>query len=97
MEKLIKKFETACGKKVKETITFKADGTFKAYYAAEKKAKEMGYTTGSMCRDEPIAMAKDFEYIAKWRNIDPIERSAIEAGMLSEDFREGDVIIAIFE
>jgi hypothetical protein len=97
MNELIKRFENACGKKVKETIEFKADGTFKAFYAAEKRARELGYTTGSMCRNEPIAMGKDFEYIAKWYNIEPSERHRIEAGILSEDFREGDVIIAIFE
>ena len=97
IQKILERFEIACGKKAKETIEFPANGTFSAHSAAEKKAKDMGYAVGSMCRDEPIGLAKDFGYIAKWKNLDKSDRAKVEAGLLSTDFREGDVVLAIFE
>jgi len=96
-KKLIKQFENATCKNVVETIEFQSTGVFTAVGAAERKAKELGYTVGSMCRDEPIGLARNVEYIAKWRNIDPIDRNRVEGGLLSDDFREGDVILAILE
>ena len=96
MKEKIANFERQCGKKVVETIHFPSTGTFTAFSVAEKKAVEMGYSVGSMCRDEPIGLAKDVGYIAKWHNIDSADKAHIEAGILSCDFREGDAVIAIF-
>ena len=98
MEQLIAKFEQTCGKKVKETYSFKANGTFKAIREAERCAKEFGYVTGSMCRNEPIgiANAEDYSYIEKWRNLSDADRCSLDGGILSDDFREGDVILVIF-
>ena len=97
MKDLITKFENACGKKVKETYNFPANGTFGAYYEAKKVAKGFGFGVAPMCCDEPIAMVKDFDFIAKWRNIAPSDRSKVEGGLLSTDFREGSVLMVIFE
>ena len=71
---------------------FEAAGTFKAIHAAEKYAKAEGYNVGSMCRDMPIALSKEAEYIAKWRNIDPSEYLLLGGVLLSDDFREGSVL-----
>ena len=87
-----------CGKKVKEIINFPATGeTFVAFRTAEAKAKELGYDVGSMSRDEPIAFARNCEYIAKWYNISHYEYPRIEGVLLSEDFRDGSVQLVIFE
>lgn len=86
--------------KVKKEIVIKSTGeTFGAYYEACKLLKSEGYTTGSMCRDEPIgfANAKQYDYIAKWRNISPAERKLVDGIMTSEDWREGDVKITYYD
>jgi hypothetical protein len=91
------KIAKLAGKAVGATKKFKAAGTFEAYRAAEEHAKSLGYTTGSMCRAEPIALSKSHDYIAKWRNIDPSEYPDIEGLLLSESFRESEVLFVEFK
>jgi hypothetical protein len=77
---------------------FEPNGTFKAFRNAEARLKELGYTVGSMCRDEPIGFAHEStcDYIAKWRNLDQEDISKLDGVMLSEDFRDGGVRIVFF-
>ena len=95
----IEKYAKVVGKEVANVTFVNGDGTtFDAFYKSEKLAKELGYNTGSMCRDMPIALAKDVSYIAKWTNIYPEDYPRIEGVLISLDFRdENEVAIVEFE
>lgn len=86
------------GREILYTEEFPAAGTFRAYYAAEARLKDLGYQVGSMCRDEPIGFADGdkYTYVAKWYNIDRADREKLDGLMLSTDFREGAVQIIFF-
>ena len=75
---------------------YNKDESFSASYAAEQKAKRLGYSVGSMQRDDPRAIAKGDLYIAKWWNIGVEEADRIDGVLVSEDMRDGDVYIVIF-
>lgn len=76
--------------------TFKADGDFKAFYAAENWLRENGYSTGSMERDEPIGIAKGDCYISKWRNLGE-DKDLLDGVIARGDKRNGDVTVIIFD
>ena len=94
----MQKGETYLGREILHTETFPPAGTFQAFYNAEKRLKELGYTTGSMCRTEPIgfADASVISYVAKWYNIDREDKGKLDGVMESDDFREGGVTIVFF-
>jgi len=76
---------------------FPASGTFKAVEQAENWLVENGYGLGPMQRDAPRGIAKDVDYIAKWRNISPDEYSRLDGVMLpAPEFREGGATILFF-
>ena len=83
------------GRKVLYSESFPAAGTFQAFYNAEARLEELGYTIGSMCCNEPIGFADDskYNYVAKWYNINTEDRLKLDGVMISEDFREGSVNI----
>lgn len=89
--------ETYLGKTVKEKHFFEVEGTFESYYAASKWAKENGYECGSMDGRSPIALMKDYDYVAKWHNISVKDRKIVHGVMISDYFREKPVTILIFE
>lgn len=74
-----------------------SERSFSAVNSAQEYAKSLGYSYGSMCMDEPIALAKGDVSIAKWRNISSEEYPLIDGLLVSEDFRDGDVYVIIFE
>lgn len=87
-----------CGKTVKEIINFPTiKESFVAFRSAKAKAEELGFNYGSMAHDMPIALGRNCSYIAKWYNIERYEYPRIEGVLLSEDFRDGDVQLVIFE
>lgn len=86
-------FEIMFGHFVTNEIVFEACGTFKAIHKAEEHLAREGYTVGPMCCNEPIGFAKDMDYIAKWRNIDPSDYPRLNGVIISDDFREGSVKI----
>ena len=88
---------TYLGRKVKEKHEFNIEGTFESYYAASKWAKENGYEAGSMDGFNPIALMKDYDYVAKWHNLNKKERDSVHGVMISDYFREKSVTILIFE
>ena len=94
----MKKGETHLGREILHTETFPPAGTFSAFYSAEKRLKELGYTTGSMCSTEPIGFADAdvVSYVAKWYNIDREDKGKLDGVMESDDFREGGVTIVFF-
>lgn len=94
----MQKGETYLGREILYTEEFSPAGTFKAYYNAEARLKELGYTVGSMCRTEPIgfADADKYDYVAKWYNMNQTERDTLDGVMVSNDFREGGVTLVFF-
>jgi hypothetical protein len=89
---------TYLGREIVRRDNVKVEGTFASVYEAEKRLRAMGYRIGSMCGDEPIgfADAEKYDYIAKWRNIDPSDRAKVDGVMISGDWREGSVEIIWF-
>ena len=86
------------GRKIKATRTFKANGTFKAFHEAEQAVSEMGFVSGSMQRNAPIGLM-DSETccsVSKWRNMSDTEHTELDGLILSDDFREGDVVVVMF-
>lgn len=84
---------------IKKEVTIKNNGsTFSAYYEAEKLLVSEGYVVGSMCRDEPVgfAIAKKYNRVAKWTNLNSSEKKLLSGIMTSNDWREGDVKITYF-
>jgi hypothetical protein len=94
----MKKGETYLGREILHTETFPPAGTFQAFYNAENRLKELGYTTGSMCRHEPIgfADADKCDYVAKWYNLSQDDKGQLDGVMVSDGFREGGVTIVFF-
>ena len=76
--------------------TFKVDGTFRSYYAATAWLNENGYSYGSMCMDMPIGIVKGDAIIAKWRNLTKSDIATLDGRITSNDFREGEVTIEIY-
>ena len=77
---------------------FDNKGTFKAYYAAQKYVIDQSYSFGSMCGKMPIALKKGSNWnVAKWKNMTALERLDIDGHITSADFREGPVVVEIFE
>jgi hypothetical protein len=77
---------------------YKPTGTFEAWRSAESYLKELGYTVGSMCLNNPIGFADEdnFGYVAKWDNIDVTDRASLDGVVISNDFREGGCRILFF-
>lgn len=92
------KGEKLLGREILHTEALPPAGTFKAFYAAEGRLKELGYTVGSMCRQEPIGFADGdkYGYVAKWYNMNQSEKNMLDGVMISDDFREGGVTIVFF-
>ncbi len=94
----MKKGEIYLDREILHTETFPPAGTFSAFYSAEKRLKELGYVTGSMCRTEPIGFADAdvVGYVSKWYNINREDKGKLDGVMASDDFREGGVTIVFF-
>lgn len=86
------------GRKCVHSIEFKSNNSpFSAYYEATNHLKDMGYSMGSMCGSEPIGFSGEYEYIAKWRNIDVEDREKLDGIIIPlNDFREGACSIIFF-
>jgi hypothetical protein len=94
----MKKGETYLGREILYTEEFAPAGTFQAYYKAEQRLKDLGYTVGSMCRTEPIgfADADKYDYVSKWYNMNRDEKDLLDGVMVSDDFREGGATLVFF-
>ncbi|OGO90317.1 MAG: hypothetical protein A2Y17_12165 [Clostridiales bacterium GWF2_38_85] len=81
------------------TYKYISNGTFGAFYAAERKARELGFATGSMQRDAPIGVFNsNSEYCGdKWRYVDTQGKRELVGVIKSNDFRDGDVELIIFD
>ena len=94
----IKEVAKLIGKAVAKVQEFSATGeTFQAIEGARQKAHSLGYTSGSMESNNPIALSKDASRIAKWRNISRNEYHRIDGFLISNDMREGDAYLVILK
>ncbi len=85
------------GREIKEKHSFKVDGTFQSMYAALRWCNENGYEQGSMCSPMPIGLIKgEYNLPRKWKNMNNAERNSVDGVIDSDDFREGEVVIYIF-
>lgn len=92
-------FAKMCGKKIKAMHHCASDGTtFSAMHAAEEKAKEMGFSIGTMQGDAPRALAKGDYTISKWRNISSTDYHRLDGLIICIECREADwVTVVVFE
>jgi hypothetical protein len=91
---VIKKYN---GRVIKEEHSFKIEGTFESVYAALRWCKDNGYEDGSMCSPMPIAIMKgEYNLPWKWKNMSQAQRNSVDGVIISNDFREGEVTIYIF-
>jgi hypothetical protein len=85
------------GREIKKEHSFKVEVTFESVYAAYRWCTENGYEDGSMCSLMPIAIMKGkYNLPQKWKNMTTAQRNSVDGVIISNDFREGEVIIYIF-
>ncbi len=74
-------------------IEFNKQGTFEAYRAAQAWCKANGISVGQSSATGPSGLLfGEYDWIAKWRNLSPEERSELH-GTMDGNFREGPVVI----
>lgn len=89
--------EKYLGRIVKEKHTFNEKGTFESFYSAQTWCAANGYEEGSMCSPMPIAIMKgEYNLPWKWKNLNAKERSMVDGVIVSNNFREEEVTIYIF-
>lgn len=77
------------------TISF-SGSDFDGLHDAEAFAAEVGFSIGSMQRDQPMGLLFGDFKIAKWSNLSATERQALH-GKITGDKREGPVSVTIFD
>ena len=78
-------------------MSFESSQTFQALRNAQKILEADEYHSGTLCGDEPVGISKNFNYIAKWKNLSTEERGQVDGVMLSSNFREGKVFVVLFK
>lgn len=68
---------------------------FEAMFIAERWCAARGISVGAACRNEPRGLMRGEFDIAKWKNLTPHEREAMDGTMRSNDFRHGPVIVSV--
>jgi hypothetical protein len=82
---------------IEHALEFESSGTFGAFYSAENYLKELGYTVGRMCGNEPVGFSCSFDHIAKWKNLNATDKKLLDGVIIPQhDFREGGNIILFF-
>lgn len=85
-------------RKIKLKLTFKEKGTFQSMYAAESWLSKNGYSYGSTCVFEPVAIVKgEYNLPQKWYNLTQEQKINVDGIMQSGNWREGAVEIIIYE
>jgi hypothetical protein len=92
------------GRDIKKELSFKVDGTFESLYAAQRWLHENNYSYGSTSVSRstgqmlpvPIQVGKYYAFAQKWNNISKEERMTVDGVMVSNDFREGEVKVYLF-
>jgi hypothetical protein len=80
-----------------KVIKFSEKGTFQSLYAAQKWAKENGYSYGSLDGHNPVALISgEYNLPEKWHNINYKGKHIVDGIMLSKNWREGVVEIILY-
>lgn len=74
---------------------FTAEGDFAALYEAQDWLSAHGYSYGSLCSPDPVAIMRGNFVIAKWRNLTQKERAESDGTMTAFSFRTGPVKAAL--
>jgi hypothetical protein len=98
----IEKLNVKFGKTTKKEIEFFGSlieeiDTFRAIHDASKFLKDLGYNVGIMAGGEPIGISKEYTYISKWRNMDSLDYPQLDGYIISNDMRNGNAIVVIWE
>lgn len=90
--------ERYLGRKVTREVTFdKRTDDFGNYYDAGGFIKSTGYSHGSMCGSQPIAIVKgEYSFTQKWKNFSASDKKNVD-GVMVGDFREGIVRVYFFD
>jgi hypothetical protein len=84
-------------REILHAVEFEKAGTFRAISAAQLYLQDLGYSIGSMARDEPIGFSNKYNNMAKWPNLTNSERGEIDGVILPDPgFREGGATILFF-
>lgn len=75
-------------------IEFRAEGEFAAMYEAQDWCRARGISVGSAERGSPRGLLVGDYLIAKWRNLNAAERTALH-GTMEGDMRVGPVRVHI--
>ena len=79
-----------------ERHEFRQQGTFAALREAEQWCDDNGYSVGDLQRGAPRGILKGEYAISKWRNLDANDIAALDGQMVG-DFRDGPVVVEIFQ
>lgn len=87
--------ENTIGKSMIFTKTFEGNSEdFSATHDATEYAKKLGLTIGSMQSDAPMGLAKDAEYVSKWRNLGS-DVKHLDGAIIGKSKRNGPVTILL--
>lgn len=75
-------------------IVFEGKKDFEAFYKARDFLKSIGFSVGSMQRDDPIGIRRGDWDIAKWRNLSEDDMSKLD-GTIKGNKREGPLTVHI--
>lgn len=76
--------------------TFKNNGEdFSGIRAAEEHVRGLGYSVGSMERNQPIGLVKGDCYISKWTRMTNKEHDELDGRFEGPDYRNGDVTVVL--
>ena len=86
-------------REIKQELTFKEEGTFQSYYAAEGYLAHIGYSCGSLDGSfNPVAIQKgEYTLPEKWHNFKAKDKNVIAGIMTSNDWREGEVKVTLYK
>jgi hypothetical protein len=92
------------GRVIKTELSFKVDGTFESLYAAQRWLHQNNYSYGSTSVNRttgqplpvPIQHGEYYTFAQKWNNISKEERLTVDGVIVSNDFREGETKVYLF-
>lgn len=77
------------------TRQFSQRGPFEAYNAACAFAQQAGFCVVQTSVDNPVGLMHGYDWVAKWRNLTPRERTLLHGSIIGER-RHGPVVMLVF-
>lgn len=82
---------------VQQNFTKKEDRPFDAYYQTMSYLNDLGYSCGSTCLSQNVAVKKgEYNLPQKWHNLSNEDINSIDGVIRSLDYREGTVTVILF-